>query len=224
MGISIIRYFLSTFVLALVLLPSCSPTTKLASVWRDDGYQNHPKKMMIIGEFKNPGNRRIFEDEMVKQLEALGTDAVGSYTAIPERIGVDRDMVTAKMNELGADAVLIARVVDKKTVSTFVPGTVRPGYPGYGGGWHGYYAYSSSSTVQAELAVLQTNLYDLKTDKLIWTAVSETWITENNESLIRSSPVIIDRLVSDKMLACRTGKITNNGRPRRTCRGKETTE
>ncbi len=207
MGISIFRYFLSTFVLALVLLPSCSPTTKLASVWRDDGYQNHPKKMMIIGEFKNPGNRRIFEDEMVKQLEALGTDAVGSYTAIPERTEVDRDMVTAKMNELGADAVLIARVVDKKTVSTFVPGTVRPGYPGYGGGWHGYYAYSSSNTVQDEFAVLQTNLYDLKTDKLIWTAVSETWITENNESLIRSlTKVIIDRLVSDKMLAAGAAK------------------
>ncbi|HET6364907.1 MAG TPA: hypothetical protein VFG02_07645 [Nitrospirota bacterium] len=207
MGTSILRYFLSSLVLALMLLPSCSPTTKLASVWKDDGFQNHPKKMMIIGELKNPGNRRIFEDEMVKQLKALRTDAVVSYAAIPERTGVDRDTITAKMNELGADAVLIARVVDKKTVSTYVPGTVRPGYPGYGGGWHGYYAYSQSYTVQDEFAVLQTNLYDLKADKLIWTAVSETWITENNESLIRSfTKVIIDRLVSDKMLATGAAK------------------
>lgn len=207
MGTSIFRYFLSSLVLALMLLPSCSPTTKLASVWKDDGFQNHPKKMMIIGELKNPGNRRIFEDEMVKQLKALGTDAVVSYAAIPERTGVDRDTITAKMNELGADAVLIARVVDKKTVSTYVPGTVRPGYPGYGGGWHGYYAYSQSYTVQDEFAVLQTNLYDLKADKLIWTAVSETWIMESNESLIRSfTKVIIDRLVSDKMLAAGPAK------------------
>lgn len=207
MGTSILRYFLSSLVLALMLLPSCSPTTKLASVWKDDGFQNHPKKMMIIGELKNPGNRRIFEDEMVKQLKALGTDAVVSYAAIPERTGVDRDTITAKMNELGADAVLIARVVDKKTVSTYVPGTVRPGYPGYGGGWHGYYAYSQSYTVQDEFAVLQTNLYDLKADKLIWTAVSETWIMESNESLIRSfTKVIIDRLVSDKMLAAGPAK------------------
>ena len=207
MGVSIYRYFLSTFVLALVLLLSCSPTTKLASVWRDDGYRNHPKKMMIIGELKNPGNRRIFEDEMVKQLKALGTDAVVSYAAIPERTGVDRDTIAAKMNELGADAVLIARVVDKKTVSTYVPGTVRSGYPGYGGGWHGYYDYSPSYTVQDEFAVLQTNLYDLKTDKLIWTAMSETWITESNESLIRSfAKVIIDRLVSDKMLIAGAAK------------------
>src|SRR5512139_1007145 len=185
MRISIFRYLLSTFVLALMLLPSCSPTTKLASVWRDNEYLNHPRKMMIIGELKNPGNRRLFEDEMVKQLKALGTDAVVSYVAIPERTGVDRDTITAKMNELGADAVLIARVVDKKTVSTYVPGTVTSGYPGYGGGWHGYYAYSQSYTVQDEFAVLQTNLYDLKADKLIWTAVSETWIMESNESLIR---------------------------------------
>jgi len=138
---------------------------------------------------------------MVKQLKALGTDAVVSYAAIPERTGIDSDTINAKMNELGADAVLITRVVDKKTVSTYVPGTAMPGYPGYGGGWHGYYAYSPGYTVQDEFAVLQTNLYDLKTDKLIWTAASETWITDKKESLIRSlTKAIIDRLVSDKML------------------------
>ena len=204
--ISLFRYFLSTSVLALLLLPSCSTTTKLTSVWRDDGYQDHPKKMMIIGGLKTPGNRRIFEDEMVKQLKAVGTDAVVSYAAIPEQAGADRDTIAAKMNDLGADAVLIARVVDKKTVTTYVPGA-RPGpRSGSGGGWHGDYAYPGY-TVQDEFAVLQTNLYDLKSDQLIWTAVSETSISEDNDRLIRSfTRVIIDRLVSDRMLAAGPAK------------------
>lgn len=207
MMMSLSRYFLSTFVLALLVLPSCATTTKLTSVWRDDGYQDHPKKMMIIGELKQPGNRRIFEDEMVKQLKAVGADAVVSYAAIPEQAGADRDTIAAKMKELGADAVLISRAMDKKTVTTYVPGDVRTGYPEYGGGWHGYYAYSPGYTVQDQFAVVQTNLYDLKTDRLIWTAASETWIAEDNESLIRSFiKVIIERLVSDKMLAAGPAK------------------
>lgn len=207
--ISLSRYVLSTFVLALLVLPSCSTTTTLTSVWRDYGYQNHPKKMMIIGELKKPENRRMFEDEMVKQLKAVGADAVVSYAAIPEHAGVDRDTITAKMKELGADAVLIARVVVKKTVTTFVSGVVWTGYPGYGGGWgwHGYYTYSPGYTLRDEFAVMQTNLYDLKTDKRIWTAASETWIAEDNESLIRSFiKIIIERMVSDNMLAAGQAK------------------
>jgi hypothetical protein len=195
------RYFLSTFVLALLLFSSCA-TTKLTSLWRDNAYQDHPRKILVIGILKTPANRRIFEDEMVKQLKARGTEALAGYSVLPEQSEANKETITAKMNERGADAVLISRLTDKKTVTTYVPGAAWSDYPGYGGGWHGYYSNSPGYTVQDEFAVVQTNLYDLKSDKLIWTAASETWITDDNESLIRSFiKVIIERLVSDKVLA-----------------------
>jgi hypothetical protein len=194
------RYFMLLFVMAL-LLPSCA-TTKLTSLWRDEAYQNHPQKILVIGMLKTPANRRIFEDEMVKQLKARGTDALAGYSVLPEQAEANKETITTKMNERGTDVVLIARLMDKKTVTTYIPGDARSGYPGYGGGWHGYYAYSPGYVVQDEYALVQTNLYDLKTDKLIWTAASKTWITDNDEILIQSFiKVIIERLVSDKMLS-----------------------
>src|SRR5512134_193892 len=121
------RRFLAVFILAFLLLPS-GATTDLTSVWRDDAYQGHPRKILVIGMLKTPGNRRILEDEMVKQLKARSTDAVAAYTVLPDGAGMNRETITAKMNELGADAVLISRLTDKKSVTTYVPGTGRTPY------------------------------------------------------------------------------------------------
>ena len=194
----IYRYVLSTFVLALLLLPSCSATTQLTSVWRDETYQDHPRKILVLGMLKTPGNRRILEDEMVRQLKAHGTDAVAGYTVLPEQIEANKETITAIMNEIGADAVLISRLMDKKSVTTYVPGSPPP--TGYG--WHGYYSYNPGYVVQDEYAVVQTNLYDLKTNKLIWTAASETWISGDNDNLIlKFTEVIGDALARQKVIA-----------------------
>jgi hypothetical protein len=185
------------FVLVL-LLPSCSATTQLTSVWRDQTYQDHPRKILVLGMLKTPGNRRILEDEMVRQLKAHGTDAVAGYTVLPEQIEANKETVTATMNEIGADAVLISRLMDKKSVTTYVPGSPPP--TGYG--WQGYYAYNQGHTVQDEYAVVQTNLYDLKTNKLIWTAASETWVSGDNDNLIlKFTEVIGDALARQKVIS-----------------------
>lgn len=196
------RYVLSMFVLVL-LLPSCSATTQLTSVWRDETYQDHPRKILVLGMLKTPGNRRILEDDMVLQLKAHGTDAVAGYTVLPEQIEANKETITAIMNELGADAVLISRLMDKKSVTTYVPGSPPPS--GYG--WHGYYSYNPGYVVQDEYAVVQTNLYDLKTNKLIWTAASETWVSGGNDNLILTFTEIIgDALARQKVIAGKPAK------------------
>jgi hypothetical protein len=193
----IYRYVLSTFVLALLLLPSCSATTQLNSVWRDETYRDHPRKILVLGMLKTPGNRRILEDEMVRQLKAHGTDAVAAYTVLPEQIEANKETITSIMNEIGADAVLISRLMDKKSVTTYVPGTPPP--TGYG--WHNYYSSNPGYVVQDEYAVVQTNLYDLKTNKLIWTAASETWVSGDNDNLIlKFTEVIGDALARQKVI------------------------
>jgi hypothetical protein len=186
-------------VLALLTLASCT-TTELTSLWRDETYRDHPRKILVIGMLKTPANQRILEDEMVRQLKARGTDAVASYTVLPEQIQANKETITAIMNELGADAVLISRLMDKKSVTTYVHSNPPPS--GYGG-WQGYYSSSPGYTVQDEYAVVQTNLYDVKTDKLIWTAATETWISsgEYADSLIREfSKVIADTLTRQKVI------------------------
>jgi len=56
-------------------------------------------------------------------------------------------------------------------------------------------------TVQDAYAYLETNVYDVKTEQLIWSARSETWMADSDQETIKSFiGVIIARLAADKIL------------------------
>lgn len=173
-----------------LLLPACA-STQLTSVWKDPSYQTRPAKVLVIGVARSPLNRRLFEDEFVRQLKSRGTDAIASYTVLPDAQQGDQAAIAKKVAEMGADTVLITRLVSKRVVQTYVQGT--PYYPPpFYNNWPNYYAYGyqymyrSDYIAKDEYAVIETNLYDAKTDRLIWAASSETGITGSEPSLIKS--------------------------------------
>jgi hypothetical protein len=188
-----------------MLVTACATTT-LTSVWKDPSYHVQPRKIMVIGVAKKPVNKRIFEDEFVRQLKARGTDAVAGYTVMPDEKQVDHAVIAAKVKEQGADAVLISRLVSKKTVHTYVPGSVT--YPpSYYGNWRDYYGYGSQAvytpgyTAEDEYALMETNLYDAGNDKLIWSAASETEIRGSDQNQIKSYiGVMVNAMAGQKLL------------------------
>lgn len=188
--IQFLRNSFGFLALAAMLVTACA-TTELVSVWKDQSYQVRPYKIMIIGVAKNPLNRRIFEDEFVRQLNVHGTEAIASYTVLPDKQKDDQAVIAAKVAELGADTVLITRMVSKKKVQFYVPGTAYfP--PTYYGTWPGYYGYgydamySPGYMAEEEFAVIETNLYEARNDKLVWAASSETGLRGPNPKLIKS--------------------------------------
>ena len=172
-----------------MLLTACA-TTQLNTVWKDPNYQGRPAKIMVIGVARNPINRRLFEDEFVSQLKARGTDAIASYTVLPDRQQDDHEAIAAKVKELGADTILITRLVSKKIVQTYVPGTAYfpPPYYGSWPDYYGYgyrYMYTPGYIAEDEYAVIETNLYEARSDKLVWAASSETGISDSDLSVIQ---------------------------------------
>lgn len=177
-------------ILIAMLVTACA-TTQLTSVWKDPSYQTRPAKIMVIGVAKNPINRRLFEDEFVKQLKSRGTDAIASYTVLSDKQQGDQEAIAKKVAELGADTVLITRLVSKKTVQVYVPGTAYYPPPYYGSwpDYYGYgyrYMYTPGYIAEDEYAIIETNLYEAKSDKLIWAASSETGINDADQYLIQS--------------------------------------
>ena len=175
---------------AVLLFTACA-TTELTSVWKDPSYQARPAKIMVIGVARNPVNRRIFEDEFVSRIKAHGSDAIASYTVLPDRQQDDREAIAAKVKELGADTILITRLVSKRIVQTYVPGTVYfpPPYYGSWPQYYGYgyrYMYTPGYIAEDEYAVIETNLYEAKSDKLIWAASSETGIDGSKQGIIQN--------------------------------------
>lgn len=191
-------------ILAMLLISACA-TTHLTSAWKDPAYQKQPRKIMVIGIAKKPINKRIFEDEFVRQLSARGIAAVASYSVMPDKKQDDRTVITAKMREQGADAVLISRLVSKKTVQTYVPGSVYYPPANYGT-WHDYYGYGSQAVytpgyvAEDEYAVMETNLYDSSNNRLIWSATSETELLGSDQNQIKSYIGVMVNDMADKKL------------------------
>ncbi|HTN94552.1 MAG TPA: hypothetical protein VMJ33_08230 [Gallionella sp.] len=175
----------------LALLFTACATTELTSVWKDPSYQARPAKILVIGVARNPINRRIFEDEFVSQIKAHGTDAIASYTVLPDTQQEDREAIAAKVKQLGADTILITRLVSKRIMQTYVPGTayIPPPYYGYWPDYYGYgyrYLYTPGYIAEDEYAVIETNLYEAKSDKLVWAASSETGIGGSKQVAIQN--------------------------------------
>jgi len=188
--------------ITLLMLASCAPTTKVNAVWKNENYKGPIRKITVIGASQRQAVRNLFEDEFVRELKARGTDAFASYTVLPLDQLDDKEKAAAKIKSLGADTVLIARLVDRKTVQTSVPGQPYV-VPYYYSSWSSYYGQIITPvyTYQDDYAYVETNLYDLKTENLIWTARSETWMVEADQTLIKAFiKVMIDRLSADKLI------------------------
>lgn len=192
--------------LLLAMLVTACSTTRVTSMWTDPSYLGAPHKILVVGIAKNPLNKRIFEDETVKQIKARGTDALAMYSVMGDVKQSDHTVVARAMQEQGADAVLIARMVRKKTVEFYVPGDVTI-QPTYYRSWREYYGYGYQSLytpgymAEDEFAIVETNLYNAKNDKLIWSAASETEMRGSDQKLIKSYiGVMVKALADEKLL------------------------
>jgi len=185
-------------------LAACS-TTYVSSLWRDPTYQVKPHKIMIIGIAKSPANKRTLEDDFAKQLKLQGTDAVSSYAILPDDKEGNKNAIAAKMKEQGADAVLITRIANRKTVYTNLLEVYAP--PQSYRTWQNYYEYgygnitSPNDVEETKYAVMETNMYDAGNDKLIWSASSETQITGTDQNFIKSYVnVMVKNMTQQKLL------------------------
>jgi len=189
-------------VMCLFFLMSCTTTT-LNSVWKDKDYQGKPSNIIIIMVTKSPITRELVEGMFVAGLDARGNNAVASYKIIPLDQLPERDIVESKIRDSGADAVLVSRLVDQKTMETYDPGIIYA-IPDFYYDWWGYYDYvmvTPGYTSETQVLIAETNLYDIKTEKLVWSARSETEVTEGDQQLIKTFvKVMIHRLASEGVI------------------------
>lgn len=201
------------FAVVALLLTGCA-MTQVTGVWKEPSYQSRPGKVMVIGVAKNPLNRRLFEDEFVSQLKAKGTEAIASYTVLGDQQQEDSAAIAEKVAELSADTVLITRLVSTKVVHVYVPGAAYypPPYynswPEYYNTWPDYYGYgyrylyAPGYIAEDEYAVIETNLYEAGSDKLVWAASSETGLNGSDRNLIKSYiGVMVDSMAESGLLA-----------------------
>ncbi len=175
----------------LALLSSCTTTTKLMSSWKDDNYTGgHIKSIMIVGISKNKYNRETFERAFVEQFKRKGVIAVASIDILPGGVEATKESIKYATEKLGIEAVVVTHLVSVDKDREVVPLSsheymrLEPYYahtyalqfePGY---------LFDKTTVQ-----LESNIYETKTEKLIWSAqsrtISEAWETKVKYEIIK---------------------------------------
>lgn len=181
------------------MVTSCATTatTKLKKVWRDSDYSGKIKKVLVIGVIKRPAIKRFFEIEMAQQLEVRGIEAIAGNLVLPHDKEADKDLIVSRLKELNADGVLIARLINRKTVEQYIPGGVSYGRgyyapPAHYRGWPSYYSrsygtvYGPGYMTRNEVVIVETNLFEADSERLVWSALSDTFVEGDSDKLIRS--------------------------------------
>jgi len=180
-------------------LTSCAASTQLTSSWADPAETNRNfHKIVVVGVTPNSSTRRLYEDAFVRELQTRGVTGMTSYQTFAGEGQLNKDEAVAKLKDIGADAVIVTRLVDKETVQTYYPPTYSTvGAPSaYYGGWYGYYnmgySYMSSPGYVATDKVykIETNLYDVQGDKLAWSGLTETTLSSGDAPETEVTPLI----------------------------------
>jgi len=209
------RVCCSALAVGVLLGASSCATTTLNTVWKDDAFTARLSKVLVTGCAKNETTRRAFEDEFVRQLTAAGVEATASYTLFPSAEELkDKDAVNKRIKPMGFDAVLVSRVVDRKTQELYYPPETeyhasgdyfaRP-YRAFDG-WNSYYADSYENVTQPGYTVeevtlkIDTSVYALADDRMVYSAISSTEVTEVTDQDIKEFVAVLVKSLKTKGL------------------------
>jgi len=168
--------------LATVLLSSCS-ANKLLSSWNDESLEQVPiATVLVVGVAKHDETkRRIYEDTFVDSLNSAGTKAVASYTMSKQSIEPTERALREVIKKSGAKTILITHMVSNKEKDFYQPSSLIIGINSYSNyDLFNYYPFvynsvsSSENYISTTRVILETSLYDIESEKLIWTARTES--------------------------------------------------
>lgn len=193
--------------IALIVLSSCG-ATNLTYVWKDPRYEGgYLRSVMVVGVSEEVARRRLFEEVFVREFEKRGIKAVASIKVLGPDTQLTKDAVKAEAHSLGVEAVLATRLTAAGKEDIYQPSgtsTMPSDYARsldlyfYGSGAHSAYPgmYSKHYVVR-----LQTNVFDMDTEKLIWTASSQTVEPETIREIIEAlCKNVMDRLQQDRLV------------------------
>ena len=194
---------LPIYLLILIIHTSCVSTTIISS-WKEQNKQieiDKLHKVLVVALFKDETNRRKAEDQMVIYLKGKG---IVSYNYLDDNISAkNEEAIRDKIKTDGFDGAITMRLIDVDKEKTYTPGNITS-YPSYYQTFGGYYYrnwnyyrtpgyYSTTKTY-----TIETNVFSIKEDKIIWTGITQTTNPEGVNKLTEEvTKVVYKKMVSE---------------------------
>ena len=194
---------LPIYLLILIIHTYCVSTTIISS-WKEQNKQieiGKLHKVLVVALFKDETNRRKAEDQMVIYLKGKG---IVSYNYLDDNISAkNEEAIRDKIKTDGFDGAITMRLIDVDKEKTYTPGNITS-YPSYYQTFGGYYYrnwnyyrtpgyYSTTKTY-----TIETNVFSIKEDKIIWTGITQTTNPEGVNKLTEEvTKVVYKKMVSE---------------------------
>jgi len=174
------------FLLIVIIFQSCTlsfaGSTKYVSVFKS------PRVGLIDFSGKRVASFVIIPDEVFREgreetladeLRRRGTDCIAGYTILPGALVRDREKSKAFLKKAGVSGVVLVRLVGDEERTSYSPSVAwysQPYYSSFSGYWnYGWTAvYSPGYAWTDRVITLETTIYSIDTDELLWAGRSES--------------------------------------------------
>ena len=185
-------------------LAGCSAQHNITYSWSNkDFHLSAPyKKIFVAALVANPHVRTHLEEEMGFAAQKKGFAVERSWDHFPptfeSRNPPRREQMIEKIKSLQCEIIFTINLVDKRSETRYIPGGMGlyGPYPGYGLFFSGFYSYWSpffydpGYYVTDRYYFMEGNLFDTKTETLIWSvqtkSINPSSIEDFSKSLIET--------------------------------------
>jgi hypothetical protein len=201
------------------VVTSCATTTNITGSWKKPGVTSTPFKSIFVNALTTDipaksaienGLEGLFEPqyEVYKSIEAFPPNFESTNVKNPK-------VMLDKIRTTSPDVIMTVALVDKETEERYVRGTTTYAplsMYSYYGLWSSYWGYRAPLYYEPGYYVtdktyfLETNLYDIKTEDLIWSAQSETYNPTDISGFLKGYLKSIEKkMIEDGVIQSGTG-------------------
>jgi hypothetical protein len=174
-----------------VALTACATTTFVSS-WTAPGAQSlrsEGNRVAVVVMSKNDPMRLSGEDSAAQEITRRGGQGIPAYTLLKDEPGVSEGIAQETFARAGINAVLTLRPTTTRTQVSSSPSM----YPAYWGGYYGFgwgspwsYGPAFGPEIRTDTFVyVETRVYSMRQNKLVWTGESRTVNPGDVDSLMR---------------------------------------
>ena len=203
-----------------LLISSCGTSTMITSSWKkSDATANGYRNIFIAAITSNIPVKQKVEDGLQRILQQKGLTVEKSTDVFPPNFstetGQKKDLAISRIRTTNADGILTIALLRRETESHYVGGYWNPGLRyGYYNRFSDYYnnwypsVYAPGYYVQDQVYYLETNLYNAKTEQLIWAAQSKTYDPGNIDSFLKGYvQTIYDQMAKDGLITSANARL-----------------
>lgn len=205
--------------MAALFAVACASSHKVSKSWLNAEYAQKSYKKVFIAVLTDDVSAKLqVESALADKLEKNGVAAVKSTDVFSPGFkttdGAPKEELLKVIKETGSDAIFTLALLDVVASERYEPPYVYPA-PGpflFYGGFYDYYSfrypvlYQPGYHTEDKLYLIESNLYDAESEKLVWTVQSSSYNPATLNSWFKGYvKMMVNQMKKDGLLTASTG-------------------